>query len=200
MSIQSNINQSISIAGLLFSQTVGKDLKAKKEILNSKKAYNKEIASAKNRLYPNVKEADLTQEQLNKIQTDSQVKKALETHQNVLNKHKDFLKPSRQTQEKLAVENKLEQTEMAQQSLLIDEAEQAFLNEEIEGYLSSNVENVASAPSQAEAMADKASDALAQEQNRVRGMSIDRRKIHRQSNRERNRIRASKKNGGMTNG
>lgn len=211
MSIQANINQSFSIAGFLISQTVGKDIlaqkqatkdiiKAQDQINRQEKLFEKRVKTWKSQ----EPEADINdpedkawkewKEKEPDYETDLGLTAAYQQYNETLEKHKgaypEFGVEAKR--ERLAMEKNREEKIAADKPAPVDPTEEArqtvdALTEQYEA-------------SMAEQMADKASDALAQEQNRVRGVSVDRRKIHRQSNRERNRIRANKKKGGMTNG
>lgn len=212
MSIQSNINQGISIAGYLFSQTVGKDLaeerEAKRALSSSKATYNAELEKARQEL--NIPtDRKLEDKEIEDLRSHPRVTKALEIHEANVARYAPVLGGQKQIDEYFAAIEKRagnpfdDKPKEKGETVTTNEHQMAeeFWNEfdEKHDYYPTESEP---APSTAEVMADKASSAMEEEQARVRGqVKIDHRKKKREQNRRRNeRRKERKKLGGMNNG
>lgn len=211
MSIQSNINQSLSVAGFLFQQGIGKDLAAKrtaeKDITKAQNLINRQEELFDKR-YEKWKsqepEPDINdpedkawkewKEKEPDYETDLGLTAAYQQYDEILEKHQgaypEFGVEAKRN--RLAYQKAREEKIAAGRPTPVDPTQEArdTVDELIEKYV----------PSPADQMADRAATRLAEEQTRLRGENkIDRRKIHRESLREKGRIRANKKTGGITN-
>ena len=183
--IQSNINQTISLAGFLWTQTKGKEMAENREVKKALGSAQKQIDKAIERA-----PLDYSGNRGENISVDA----AYDVYNRVLEKYgtKD---------PELAVEARYEQlaTQKEQQEQQQEALKKPSSVEEARETVDALIEQYT--PSKSEQMADKAADYLAEEQSRLRGENkIDRRKIHKQSLREKGRKRAEKKKtGGITN-
>ena len=201
MSIQANINQTLSIAGFLFQQSAGKELAAKREatkaLSSSKTAYNAELEKARREL--NIPtDRKLTEKEIQDLRSHPRVAKALEIHEANVSRYAPILG------EKEQINEYFKAIEKRAGNPIIDEGEMAeeFWREFDKEHNYNPTSNAETLSTKDEQMADKAATRLEEEQSRLRGENnIDRRKIHRESLREKGRIRAEKKKtGGITNG
>lgn len=213
MSIQANINQTLSIAGFLFQQGAGKDFAAQriaeKDIIKAQDLINRQEELFDKR-YEKWKaqepelEIDDPEDKAWKewkakepeYETDLGVKAAYQQYNEVLEKHQGTFPELgvEAKREKLAYEKeRQDKIERERQKNTIDPTQEArdTVDALIEKY-----------SSPAEEMADKAATHLEEEQARVRGeVKIDHRKKKREQNRRRNeRRKERKKLGGMNNG
>lgn len=206
MSIQSNINQTISIAGFLFQQGAGREIakqrEAKSQISTAKAAYEKELEAGTRAAYeaesrswarrgnqgpfPSYEQwtsgeggqHGITEETMGKVAKSPRVIEAFKLYEDAVRQYGSQVGTK---EEQIDVLSELSR----------------------EGWSrSSDISAVDYATTPTEVATSKAAENLRNEQDRMRGVSIDQakpqdpRKIHRQSLREKGRLRADKKAGG----
>lgn len=207
MSIQSNFNRTLSIAGYLFTQTVGNTIEAKRALSSSKATYNTELEKARKEL--NIPtDRELTETEIEDLRSHPRVAKALEIHEANVSRYAPILGGKRQIDEYFSAIEKRAGNPLDDNFMEKGEMTTTDENEMAEEFWSDfDAEHdynpmPSEAPSKAEVMADKASSAMEEEQARVRGeVKIDHRKKKREQNRRRNeRRKERKKLGGMNNG